>query len=478
MNARSLTQDNIIHWLLVLTMAFATANAVVSGGKIFFIPVLLLCFWLWIRFATKHPAAALIIVVFFAEQCFDITTFGIRQRLLSDIGIALMLPLIALNFQRVWQHVTVRRSPYAIGILLFFGAIIISLYFGSHLKFGQPMAVGLTVARKYLLFCSYFFLVAVGATSEDCFRFMKYLAWLGGVIAFLSIVDVALGGGIVFPYYHAIGQERAGQLRIHVGTFLIVFSIIYSFVKSQNLPKSSEKRIVYIILLGVGLFTIGFIVMTRAIILGLMVTFIFWLIRKVTNQKIMLVCAIVSIVAIIFLSGLGKIVFSDTFVGKIMKETSTELVSDKGNISVRKNGAKFYLDLMLQNTPLTGVGRFSNTNYPNNPVTIAGALNHYFIIDVNGIATIVFFGLLGLLLLTYFIIKSLRDTLVVIKHGQSSEKYNFEILLFIFIYTLATPTLNNIIVERMLVYSGVFFYLLSLSNDKLMFITLRRNHNG
>lgn len=377
-----------------------------------------------------------------------------------------MLPLILFHFRRVWNHIIRDRAPYAIAVLFFFSAVFISLYFGSYVTFGQPVEIGLTVARKYLLFCSYFFMVAVGASREECYRFMKYLAWLGGVIAFLSIIDVALGGGVIFVNYHAVGQERAGMLRIHVGTFVIVFSVIYSFVKCLHLPQSSRQWFGYLLLLGLGVLTIVSIVMTRAVILGIMGIFILWLVRKITNRRIMFVCATVSLVAILILSGLGDVILSDTYIGKIVEQTTTEMGADKGNISIRQKSAEYYMNLMMENAPLTGVGLFSDTNYPNNPVTIAIEQFHYFISDINGISTLIHFGVQGLLLVAFFSIKSLRDAVVAMRCAEIGEKYNFEIIFFMLIYTLATPTLNNIIVERMLVYSGVFFYLLSISTKK------------
>lgn len=154
--------------------------------------------------------------------------------------------------------------------------------------------------KKTSSFCSYLFMVAVGASRKECFLFLKYLALLGAVVAILSIVEVVLGGGIIFSNYYAIGQERAGRLRIHVGTFLVLFSIVYSFIKYQHLPnKFEQQHLIYLIVLFLGLYTIGFIVMTRADMIGLFFIFILWFGRKkLSNNKIMLLCATVSIIPI------------------------------------------------------------------------------------------------------------------------------------------------------------------------------------
>ncbi|MDH5523369.1 MAG: hypothetical protein OEY01_05185 [Desulfobulbaceae bacterium] len=455
--------DKILHWTMVGLGALITANYTLTGNIILLAPFLLLGLWWWTRFAVKHPAAALVVVIFFAEHCFDMFTFGLRQRFLSDLAILLMLLLIALNLRKVWHHLSIQRTPYPLSILLFFFALLISLYWGSHLTFGQPMGIGLTVARKHLLFLSYFFLAATGATREDCFLFLKYLAWLGAGIAFLSLVEVLLGGGVIFSHYYAVGQERAGLLRIHVGTFLVVFSLIYSLVKLQYTPSGTRQRLFYTILIGINLFTLIFVVITRAVILGLLVTLLLWLIRKISNKKIIFICSTVSLFATIILTGLGETMVSETFIGEILGQTTTEMSSDTGNISIRKKGAQFYLKLIQDTAPLTGIGIFSFTNYPNNPVTMAADRFSYYLVDTNGITTLVYFGLQGLLLLIFFVYKSLKDANRLMKNNEDPLKYNYEILFYVFIYILVTPTLGNIIVERMLIYSGMFFYLLSSS---------------
>ncbi len=320
MNVRLLiTRKNLLFWPLVIMGALVTATAAVTGSKILLPPLLLFGLWGWIRFATKHPAAALLIVVFFAENCFSIFNLGIRERLLSDIGIALMLPIIVLNIRRVWNHIVSDRSPYAIGILLFIIAIVNSLYWGSYVTFGQPMSIGLTVARKYLYFLSYFFMVAVGASREECYRFMKYLAWVGISLAFLSVIEVALGGGVIFKYAQGIGRERAGMLRVHVGEFLIVFSVIYSFIKYYSLPKISMQRLGYGGAIGLGLLTLVFIVLTRAIFIGLFVTFSLWLIRKITSKKLVFLCATVSLTILLILTGVGILYWTKLLLERLLK---------------------------------------------------------------------------------------------------------------------------------------------------------------
>lgn len=462
----TLTKATFFNASLIIAASICTGLAIAGGNYIFWSPFICISIWAWIRFATKYPAEALIIVIFFAEEGFDIFTFGMRQRFLSDIAIFLMLSIILFNVNRVRLHIVSRRTPYAKAILVFFIVIFISQYFGAMVKFGQPLDVGLIVARKYLLICSYFFLVAVGATKDTCYRLLEYLAWLGTVIAILSIVDVALGGGAVFSKYYAIGQERAGQLRIHVGTFLIVYSVIYSFIKFQS-RQGASARLICFTSIAVGLYTLIFIILTRAVFLGLFLTLLFWFAYHTNSRKVTAVCFSTALIAVFALSGIFDHIMTESFLGQIIEMTRSEIFSDKGTIPIRIEGALYYLNLTLENAPLTGIGIFSGTNYPNNPVTFAAEMYHYLPVDINGLTTIIFFGLQGLILLAFFSVKALRDCISAIHEKARSEKYHFEILLLIIIYTLATPTLNNLITESMSIYSGIFFYLFALSSDSM-----------
>lgn len=462
-----LTHKKIITLASILGGAVLTANMIVSESRVALIPFIALLLWGWIIFSKKYRAEALIIIVCFSESLFFITDLGLRQRLISDISIGLMLLTIVSNFKNIWFEISKNRSPYTTGILLFFCSILIAQYFGAHLQFGQPMSVGVIVVRKYFLLCSYFFLLALGATKEDCFRFFKYLAWAGALLAILSIIEVMVGGGVVFPHYNLVGQERAGLLRVHVGTFLIVFSAIYSYIKYQTLSKTGFQGLIYLTILIICLYTLIFIVLTRAVFLGLLIVFMCWIPFRFNQIKLIMLSVLVSLMIWATISGYTEQVLSSSFLNKLTQETSYELHANKGNISIRKKGAAYYYKLMSENSPVTGVGFFSDTKFPNNPITRAASLYQYYIVDTNGISTLIHFGIIGSAVLIFFIFKSFKDVIYIIKSKKNHREFNYEVLYFILIYILCTPTLNNLLVEKQLIYSGAFFYMLSLNKQTL-----------
>jgi hypothetical protein len=379
-----------------------------------------------------------------------------------------MLPVIILNFHRVWKHGFYKPTFYIKAIVIFYILICISQFWGAFIKLGQPMEIGLIVARKYLLLFSYFFLLAVKASEEECYRFLKYLAWLGFCLSILLISDKILGGGIIFTQYSSTGQiaTRAGELRLALGDFVIVFSIIYSFLKVMNINRQNIEKAMYFLVALVGLLAVFYVILTRAVILGIFLTFFFWLTYKVNSKKIKILCVALMVVLSVSLSGFFENYFQKSFFSKILDSTKTEIVSITGNVGIRIDALKYYIDLMLNKSPVVGIGTFSDTRYPNNPVSIAAETYSYRPIDINGFSTTIYFGLFGTLILVVFAVKTIRDSFKLIYVSNFPGNYNFQVILLILIYTLFTPTLNNLIVERMLIYSGLFIYLLDTSIKK------------
>ena len=213
------------------------------------------------------------------------------------------------------------------------------------------------------------------------------------------------------------------------------------------------------------LYVLIFIVMTRAVFLGIAIAVSFWMLKNIDSKKIMIVCAVISLCCIFTLTGILDDIVNGSFIGDILGQTVNELNLNRGSISIRSQGLMYYLSMLIYSSPLTGVGLFSSTEFIYNPVTTAAVTFKYYLIDINGVSTIVMLGLNGLLFLVYFNYISIRDTYSIISNVKKYFKFNYEILLLIFIFTISTPTINNIIVERMVIYSGMFFYLIQLSAD-------------
>ncbi len=131
--------------------------------------------------------------------------------------------------------------------------------------------------------------------------------------------------------------------------------------------------------------------------------------------------------------------------------------TDDNNISIRFEGANYFINFVNENSPILGCGIFSEINYPNNPITIPGEIFNYYQVDINGISTYIQFGILGLI---YLLFKTFRDTQLIDNSGGYKTKKLAMLFFYILFYVLVTPTLNNILVQNKLLYTGVILYFL------------------
>jgi hypothetical protein len=208
--------------------------------------------------------------------------------------------------------------------------------------------------------------------------------------------------------------------------------------------------------------------MTRAAIIGIVLTILFILFRSSLRNRVIVVISLGIIVPLTWLSmpmltNMDSIKHIEGLVGSI----GTDINSDGNNVSIRKEAAAALYDVYRGRSPVVGVGLFSNDIFPDNPLVTLSERYHYYLVDVNGLATLVRFGLPGIILLCFFIYKSFRDSNRLMSLPQPECKFIAYIIFSLLLYILFTPTLGNIIVERMLIYTGIICYTLDLYSSRL-----------
>lgn len=434
--------------------------AVYSQSHIIWLPLLLFSIVAWVKFARAHCAIATLIIIIFDEGLYRITTFGLGPRIVGDMALFLIFSVILANAPQIWRRVKNKHTISMAAILLFWLIIAVSIFFGSHIIFHQPLFYGFIPARKYLVFGIYFFLIGVGMTKNDIHLFLKYLAWWGGLLALLGIIDASMGGGVIFTEYHQIGSTREGATRLAVGTFNVCYSVIYSLVSISHSKHQLRISITYFLLLTFCLINLFFVTMTRSAIIGVTGTVILFVLTFSTRRliKIILVLSII-IPAFILSTPLLENTTQFNQIKGIILSIEEESNRDEGNVEIRKQGALALLDVFLTKSPIVGVGLFSHNNYPNNPIFLLSTVYNYHLIDVNGIATLILFGIPGVTLLVVIVLKTFKDARGVKSLAAPNDKMLGQVIFLWLVYILATPTLGNLLVERTLVYTGIILYI-------------------
>ncbi len=424
------------------------------------IPVLLLFLFAWIKFAFKNKAMAVLIVVVFYEKLFLVTDLGIGSRLISDIALALMLPIILMGAKRVGKGFFGNKRGYYWLVITFILIVVLSVIGSSWMIFGQPVSVGLVASRKYFFIISFFYLVALGLDGKELMRLFRYLAYTGAFIALLLIIEAfLLDAGTIFSQFYDIGKTRGDYLRIHVATFLVVYSTMYLWI-SLDFLTSRRTRMVYLFAVFVCFLSLLFVIQTRAIIIGLAVSMIWYQLRNMDNKKLAITGSVLWIVLVgIAFTGVDYLIH-ETHIGTIAKETLIEIGGDKGNVSIRKEGFLYYIDYVLVHSPFLGLGFFSDINYPDNPVSYAAERFSYFPVAINGATTYIFFGVPGLIFLVYLTYRMFRDVLKARKRPFKSERLVALVIFHVLIYIVLIPTIGNVLTENILFYTGIFIYFL------------------
>lgn len=425
--------------------------------------------WAWIKLSGRYCALAYIVLVIFSEGLYRITSFGLGDRRIGDVAFVLLAVGIAANFRTIWRHLTQNRTSYMVAIFIFWAIVVVSIYFGSHMIFGQPFFYGLIPARKFFLIGGYFFLLGVKADRHDLQKFFKYFAWWGGVLAILGIIDSILGGGMIFQEYHQIGDVRIGYTRLAVGTFNISFSIIYATARLFYSQRGFRGTSPYLVLLLTCLFNLFFVSMTRAAIISIVLTLLFLLFRSSLRSRVFTLVGLGIIVPAVWLSmplisNLDRI----KHIEELASSISYDISRNEGNVSIRKEGAAALFGVYMERSPVVGVGLFSDDRFPDNPIAILSEGYNYHLVDVNGLATLIRFGIPGVFLLGFFLYKTFRDSNELLTIPQPEKRFIANILFALLLYILFAPTLGNIIVERMLIYTGIICYTLDHYLSRLM----------
>ena len=372
-----------------------------------------------------------------------------------------MLPIILLGTKRVVNSFGTKMKRYCWLVIIFIFVVLLSIIGSSWMIFGQPVSIGLVAARKSLFIVSLFYLIALGLDWRELMKLFRYLAYTGALIALLSIMDVfILGVGTIFSEYYAIGQTRGDYLRIHVGTFLVVYATIYAWI-SFSLGSRKTKKMFYLFMIFLCLLDLIYIAQTRAVIIGLVLSITIYQLWDIDKRKLLINSGVLFIVffSIVYLS--VDYLYNETHLGLLVKETIFEVAEEAGNVLIRKDSLIYYVNYTLEHSPFLGIGKFSSEFFPNNPITFAAERYHYYPVDIRGITTYLYFGVPGVMLLVYLVYFTFRDALKAKKGLHKSEKVMALVILHVLIYIVLTPTLNNLLTENMVMYTGIFIYFLS-----------------
>jgi hypothetical protein len=414
--------------------------------------------------SVKDAVLFLVILVIFVEGAFSLKVIGKYSALIEEGALFLFILFTILRIPVLVSNLNRFSHKNAKWILMFLVIVILSEIFGSYLRFGQPIQIGLFTSRHYFRIGIYFFLATVTFRKEEADRFLLLVSLIGLSLAVLILIDTILfNTGVIFHVERSL--ERLGEVRFNVSTYLIAFSAIMLFIRGRDETRR-KWRLFYLGAVGICLADLVYCSQTRAVILALFITLTVIEYRK--SRKVVFAAIALFLFSITYVASDDIL---STRLGGLIKHTQEEAAANRaknpGNIKIRMQSYKYYIHLWITLSPVFGIGTFSKTRFANDPEFFAQENFGFHLSDVYGIDTFVRFGALGLAFLVMFYFKVIRDLVWLLDRTGKQGRRVLESILFITIYTMLSPTLGNLLTPNYLFFTGIFLAIIQSMKNEL-----------
>lgn len=343
----------------------------------------------------------LLIVIALNESIFYLDKTGVS----TDINIMLIV-IITLYFIKPILNIKY-RTLNLIFIFLLLNLITMILTVG---KYGQPIHLALLRYRYNLIYLSYipiYFLINKCGTKTV----KKVFVYLGTTLAILYIIQILIYPKVIIFNMNYI--FRGDNLRFYTGSYLIVLSLFMTI--EFLLIEFNKKKFIALV---IQITYILFVVQTRSITIGLIITAIIYSLINLKYVKPKQIVAI-SICLILLYP-----VFSPYIKDVIESSVITINEKESSSYTARSEGSTYMMN-KLKESQLFGLGLYHNDYEEGKSVT--GVDNKYYADDVGIIGYIFQFGYLGLII---YIVLTINMIKLVLKIDDRSKRcyYTFYII--------------------------------------------------
>lgn len=271
---------------------------------------------------------------------------------------------------------------------------------GAMIQYGQSLLYGLFGMHYIFIYFLYFYFVDYFNDNDEALRenIKNIIIKLGTVMSFLYLIQALIYPKIII--FNMSYGERGGHVRFYTGFVLIMFSILFTYVKL--LDKFNLKILGALFLQITSLIIVS---QTRNFILAIFLVLVSGMFIYKKNNKIK-----ITVMISVILSGIMYFLFfsdNNNTLNNLIGSLLIEGQQGSGNVGARINEINYYMSILKRNL-ISGMGilysRFELTDY------ITGYKPYfYFVGDIGMIGYIVQTGLLGATWLVYFLISLFKQ---------------------------------------------------------------------
>jgi len=352
-----------------------------------------------------------------------------------------LFPVILFIGVLFFIHKKAHRKEITFFVFGFFGITLLGVlqaYF-----YGQPIILGLKASKNCLIVLIYFVFHSKDINAR---RLFDLIIIAGVCLAVLNNVQFVLFDKTKIFYYEN-SLMRAGELRYFVGGFFIMFAPMVAF----SMYLSTKKKI-YLIAAIYVLATVVIQGKGRAVMFGFCITLfgLLYLAGRL-NFKNMVLIGVPSLV--IFLWSVP--ILQQSFLGKIVELSKTEIASEKGNVSIRKVAYAYYTNEFLK-SPFIGRGIWNDLVRKNNPENMKH--KGLYLSDIGIMHLFFHFGLLGGAWFVWVVLVCIKQLKIV----KMRSEISYYVISAYFMFSLSTiVTLDELLSKRTIIFFALIMALIS-----------------
>ncbi|WP_054199118.1 O-antigen ligase family protein [Clostridium baratii] len=368
------------------------------------------------------------LILIFNEHILYLVKF--RNTIYVDIEISLVIIFCIIYINKI---LSVKSFDLGIPIFILFILILVTAII-SNFYINQSFKEIFKAYRHMLLFLIYFPVNACMDSRKSYYYIKNFLLWLGFIFSLLAILQLVLG------YNNIILKDvsyayRFGKMRFYSGFTMVVPSFFIAFSNFFEIKKIRYKFLSIVMIL-IELAYFLYVTKTRNIIFAIVFSFIFVILIQKKYKKLY------KLVIAMFLLTVAIIFFKDIFLTLI--ESS---INDPATGNDRLNTISFIFD-NIKNSLFLGLGMYSPE------ITEIPLKIH---VDVGVIGFFFEYGIIGICLLIWIIVKVIKKIIYLYKIN-SSDVYMF---IGYFTYTIIILPFNCMLnLKEVIVYFILMYTLL------------------
>ncbi|MDD3225122.1 MAG: O-antigen ligase family protein [Clostridium sp.] len=260
----------------------------------------------------------------------------------------------------------------------------------------EPIIYGFTANKIFFGYLLYFYLLTLIKKNNTIKNYIeKFIMCTGTVLAFLFIIQYLIYSRKII-FYVQYGYRNG--VRWYTGFGLIIFSMFILIGKMLKI-KDIKRNSLNLLAITIDLISIIVVSQTRNFIVGIFISFVILVVLQKKYNKTLLFFMIFTVISLYIL------MYKNNFIINLFNSIYNEGINNKGTVGFRFKEIQFFVGQWIKN-PLLGNGLYSD-NFSKSYI-ITGLSNKYYTSDVGIIGLIYQFGVIGICIFGYLLIKVLN----------------------------------------------------------------------